>query len=144
MLHHGGMRFGDGPEGDRRRRTRPHGQPPFGSWAGKRKIPVLPRGISMTSPSEKPAPPPGVRLEGSTDALPLSPALGVSLDATRMPRRSTLVDRRVLRITAVSVVLGVAAALIAQVLTSLIGLVTNLAFYGRVSTAFSSPAGNHL
>jgi H+/Cl- antiporter ClcA len=98
----------------------------------------------MTPPTEKPAPPPGVRLEGSTDALPLSPALGVSLDVTRMPRRSTLVDRRVLRITAVSVVLGVAAAFIAQILTALIGLVTNLAFYGRVSTEFSSPAGHHL
>ncbi len=98
----------------------------------------------MTSETEKPASPPGVRLEGSTDALPLSPSLGVTLDATRMPRRSTLVDRRVLRITAVAVLLGVAAAFIARILTALIGLVTNLAFYGRVSTAFSSPADNHL
>ena len=98
----------------------------------------------MAPNTEKPAPPPGVRLEGSTDALPLSPSLGVSLDATRMPRRSTLVDRRVLRITAVALVLGVAAAGIAQLLTALIGLVTNLAFYGRWSTAFSSPAGNQL
>lgn len=81
-----------------------------------------------------------VRTEGSTDALPLSPSLGVTLDAARMPRRSTLVDRRVLRITAVAVVLGAAAAVIAKLLTMLIGLVTNLAFYGRWSTAFSSPA----
>ncbi|KRE89875.1 chloride channel protein [Frateuria sp. Soil773] len=98
----------------------------------------------MTSETEKPAAPPGVRLEGSTDALPLSPSLGATLDATRMPRRSTLVDRRVLRITVVAVALGVAAAFIAQVLTALIGLVTNLAFYGRLSTGFSSPAGHHL
>jgi H+/Cl- antiporter ClcA len=98
----------------------------------------------MTSPTEKPAHPPGVRLEGSTDALPLSPSLGVTLDATRMPRRSTLIDRRVLRITLVAVVLGVAAAFIAQLLTALIGVVTNVAFYGRWSTDFSSPAGNHL
>jgi H+/Cl- antiporter ClcA len=98
----------------------------------------------MTSSNDASAPPPGVRLEGSTDALPLSPSLGVALDATRMPRRSTLVDRRVVRITAVAVVLGVAAALIAQLLTALIGLVTNIAFYGRWSTDFSSPAGHHL
>jgi H+/Cl- antiporter ClcA len=85
-----------------------------------------------------------VRTEGSTDALPLAPAMSVTLDATHMPRRSTLVDRRILRITAVAVVLGVAAAFIAMLLKSLIGLVTNLAFYGTVSTAFSSPADNHL
>ena len=98
----------------------------------------------MTPETESPVGHTNVRLEGSTDALPLSPSLGVALDATRMPRRSTLVDRRVLRITAVAVVLGVAAAFIARVLTALIGLVTNLAFYGRISTAFSSPANHHL
>jgi H+/Cl- antiporter ClcA len=98
----------------------------------------------MISETHKQAAPPGVRLEGSTDALPLSPSLGVTLDATRMPRRSTLVDRRVLLITVVAVLLGVAAAFIARLLTALIGLVTNLAFYGRVSTTFSSPADNHL
>jgi H+/Cl- antiporter ClcA len=98
----------------------------------------------MTSATDKPASPSSVRLEGSTDALPLSPSLGTTLDATRMPRRSTLVDHRVLRVTLVAVVLGVAAAFIAQLLTALIGLVTNLAFYGRVSAAFSSPGDNHL
>jgi H+/Cl- antiporter ClcA len=49
-----------------------------------------------------------------------------------------------MRITAVAIGLGVAAAFIAALLKSLIGLVTNLAFYGTVSTAFSSPAGNQL
>jgi len=95
----------------------------------------------MTPTNDAPAGSANVRTDGSTDALPLAPALGAALDATRMPRRSTLVDRRVLRITLVSIVLGVLAALIASVLTALIGLVTNLAFYGRWSTAFSSPAG---
>ncbi|GAB2535945.1 chloride channel protein [Rhodanobacter koreensis] len=94
----------------------------------------------MTSVHDNEPGHPGVRTEGSTDALPLAPGMSASLDAARMPRRSTLVDRRVLRITAVSVVLGVLAALIAKLLTALIGVVTNLAFYGRWSTAFSSPA----
>jgi len=94
----------------------------------------------MTSPADNPPGYADVRTEGSTDALPLSPSLGATLDAAKMPRRSTLVDRRVLRITAVSVVLGIGAALIAKILTMLIGLITNLAFYGRVSTAFSAPA----
>ncbi|NYT54312.1 chloride channel protein [Eoetvoesia caeni] len=57
-----------------------------------------------------------------------------------MPRRSTLIDRRVLRIIGISMVLGAAAGLIAKVLMVLIGLITNLAFYGRWSTEFSAPA----
>jgi H+/Cl- antiporter ClcA len=85
-----------------------------------------------------------VRIEGSTDALPVAPALGLSLDAARMPRKSTLVDKRVLLVTALAVLIAFGAALIAQLLTALIGLVTNLSFYGRWSTAFSSPADNHL
>ncbi|OOG59586.1 chloride channel protein [Rhodanobacter sp. C03] len=94
----------------------------------------------MTAANENEPGHPGVRTEGSTDALPLAPSMSASLDAARMPRRSTLVDKRVLRITAVSIVLGALAAVIAKLLTALIGLVTNLAFYGRWSTAFSSPA----
>ena len=61
-----------------------------------------------------------------------------------MPRRSTLVDPRVMLITALAIALGVAAAFIAQLLVALIALVTNLAFYGRLSTATVSPAGHHL
>jgi H+/Cl- antiporter ClcA len=44
----------------------------------------------------------------------------------------------------VAIGLGVAAGFVAPALTALIGLVTNLSFYGRISTAFVSPAGNHL
>jgi H+/Cl- antiporter ClcA/CBS domain-containing protein len=55
-----------------------------------------------------------------------------------------MVDRRVVFISAVSIALALTASVVAQLLTRLIGLVTNLAFYGRVSTSFSSPAGNHL
>ncbi len=89
-------------------------------------------------------PPSRVENSATTDALPISPSLGLALDAAHMPRRSTLVDRRVVFIAAVAIVIAIAAALIAQILTALIGLVTNLAFYGRWSTAFVSPAQNHL
>ncbi|HEU5080363.1 MAG TPA: chloride channel protein [Opitutaceae bacterium] len=44
----------------------------------------------------------------------------------------------------VAIVLGVLSGLVAPALTHLIGLVTNLSFYGRFSSAFVSPAGNHL
>ena len=69
-----------------------------------------------------------MRTEGSTDALPVAPALGLSLDAARMPRKSTLVDKRVLLVTALAILIAFAAALIAQLLTALIGFVTNIAF----------------
>jgi H+/Cl- antiporter ClcA len=47
-------------------------------------------------------------------------------------------------ISFVAIGLGVLAGLVAPALTHLIGLVTNVSFYGRVSTEFVSPAGNHL
>ncbi|HTB79484.1 MAG TPA: chloride channel protein [Opitutaceae bacterium] len=47
-------------------------------------------------------------------------------------------------ISVVAVGLGILAGFIAPALTHLIGFVTNLAFYGRISTAFISPAENRL
>lgn len=89
-------------------------------------------------------PHPHLRDEASTDALPVSPALGASLDAARMPRRSTLVEPRVLFVCALAMLLGVAAAFIARILVALISLVTNAAFYGRWSMENVQPAGHHL
>jgi CIC family chloride channel protein len=54
------------------------------------------------------------------------------------------VDRRVVWITALAIGLGLTAGLIARVLTATIGIITNLVFYGRWSTSFVGPAGNHL
>ncbi|HET6546156.1 MAG TPA: chloride channel protein [Rhodanobacteraceae bacterium] len=85
-----------------------------------------------------------VETTGTTDALPVAPGLGAVFDAARVPRKSTLVDRRVVLVTAVAVVLGAAAALVAQVLLALIGFITNAAFYGRASTALVQPADHHL
>ena len=87
---------------------------------------------------------PHLRDESSTDALPVSPALGVSLDAARMPRRSTLLEPRILLVCIAAIALGVAAAFIARLLVALIALVTNLAFYGRWSLQDVSPAGHAL
>ncbi|MGN6113573.1 MAG: chloride channel protein [Luteimonas sp.] len=87
---------------------------------------------------------PHLRDEAITGALPVAPALGDSLDAASMPRRSTLVEPRVLLLCAVAIALGVGAAFIARLLVALIALVTNAAFYGRWSVETVSPAGNHL
>lgn len=81
---------------------------------------------------------------GGGEALPVSPALGDVLDSVQVPGAVAPVSRRVLLISLMAVLLAVAAALVARLLTGLIGIVTNLAFYGRWSSEFSSPAGHHL
>src|SRR5438046_1461646 len=60
------------------------------------------------------------------------------------PAESVPVDRRTLVICALGLVIAGFAALLAEVLRALMGLVTSVAFYGRPSTAFVPPAGNHL
>lgn len=76
--------------------------------------------------------------------LPIAPSLEPELQREVLPATPYLADRRTLFITSLATGLGLLAVVISRALTSLIGLVTNLAYYGRVSTAFSSPAGHHL
>src|SRR3954469_9834784 len=80
----------------------------------------------------------------TTEGLPVAPSLGPELSEARIPPERALVDRRVVFICLLSVVIAGIAGVVAQVLTRLIGLVTNLAFYGRLSASFSSPAANQL
>ncbi|MCU1281872.1 MAG: Chloride channel protein [bacterium] len=80
----------------------------------------------------------------TTEALPIAPSLAPALAAAHLPPRSTLVDGRVVFICALAIAVAACAGAIAQALTRLIGLFTNLFFYGRLSTAFVSPAGHHL
>jgi H+/Cl- antiporter ClcA/CBS domain-containing protein len=77
-------------------------------------------------------------------SVPLAPSLDPTLAAAHMPRQFRPLDRRVVWISFVAMLLGAAAAVVAKLLTALIGLITNLSFYGRVSSAFVSPADNHL
>src|SRR6202167_4571685 len=51
---------------------------------------------------------------------------------------------RVLPISALAIFIGVVCAYVALALLRLIGLFTNLFYFGRWSTALVSPAGNHL
>jgi CIC family chloride channel protein len=70
--------------------------------------------------------------------------------AAHKPNRSwdTLGDftttTRVLPISALALMIGVLASFVALALLRLIGLFTNLFYFGRWSTALVSPAGNHL
>ncbi len=80
----------------------------------------------------------------TTEGVPVAPSLAPSLVNASMPVERAPIDARVVRICAWAVVLAFATGFIAQLLVRVIGLVTNLAFYGRFSTEFTSPAGNHL
>ncbi len=80
----------------------------------------------------------------TTEGLPIAPSLGPALQSEELPKGDTLVDKRVLLISALAMTVAIAAGIIAQGLVLLIGLITNLAFYGRVTAEFVSPAGNHL
>jgi chloride channel protein, CIC family len=62
----------------------------------------------------------------------------------RIPLERSLIDRRVVLLCAWSVLLALATGFIAQGLVRVIGLVTNLAFYGRWSFDFVSPADHRL
>src|SRR5690625_4278746 len=94
----------------------------------------------MSSPQAENPEHASIRVEGSTDALPVAPALGLSLDAARMPRKSTLVTRRILLISALAVVLGAVASGVAQLLMLLINVITDLVFYGTVADIFGPDA----
>jgi len=53
-------------------------------------------------------------------------------------------DKRVLVLSLMAIIIGALSAVVAQLLVGLIAAITNLSFYGRLSTTFSSPANNHL
>ncbi|HKF56722.1 MAG TPA: chloride channel protein [Blastocatellia bacterium] len=53
-------------------------------------------------------------------------------------------DLRVILLSLMAVAIGGISALVAYALVWLIGLITNISFYGRLSSAFVSPASNNL
>ena len=86
------------------------------------------------------------RLEdaATADGIAVAPELAAPLAAVSAPRRHPRVDRRTVGICGVSIAVAIAAGFVAEFLTRLIGLITNLAFYGRLEARFTSPAANHL
>ena len=80
----------------------------------------------------------------TTGGLPVAPSLGPALDAAHVTHERAENHRRIVFISALAIVVAFGAGFVAVILMRLIGLITNLSFYGRFSTAFSSPADNHL
>jgi chloride channel protein, CIC family len=75
--------------------------------------------------------------------VPVAPSLEAAVSELRLPR-ATERNGRILLLSGLAAGVAILAAIAARLLTSLIGLITNLAFYGTWSAAFSSPANNHL
>lgn len=80
----------------------------------------------------------------TSEGLPVDSSLGPTIESARIPVEKSPIDRRTVILCAWSILLAVATGFIAQSLIGIIGFCTNLAFYGRLSTAFVSPAGNKL
>jgi H+/Cl- antiporter ClcA/predicted transcriptional regulator len=70
--------------------------------------------------------------------------MGPTLESMRVPRQDEGNRHRTLVISAIAVGIACFAALAAEALIALIGLITNLGFYGRFSFAFTSPRDNTL
>ncbi|MGA9521609.1 MAG: chloride channel protein [Myxococcaceae bacterium] len=80
----------------------------------------------------------------TTEGLPIAPSLGPGLASVLQPREVEPVDRRIVLMSALAVALALAAAAVARLLTWLILLITNVAWYGRLSLEEVGPAGNTL
>jgi H+/Cl- antiporter ClcA/CBS domain-containing protein len=79
-----------------------------------------------------------------TEGLPVAVGLAVTLENANVPHQPTLVNRRTLVVSLLAILLGIASGYIALFLQALIGLITNLVFYGRISFKMITPFDNHL
>jgi chloride channel protein, CIC family len=82
-------------------------------------------------------------ISGDRNSIPVSPALDDVLESVRAPREEPVISSRVLYIATIAVGIGLLGGVVAVVLSGFIGFITNLAFYGRVSTQLVAPAGGH-
>lgn len=74
-----------------------------------------------------------VESSSTTEGLPVSPSLGMTLEAATVPQRRTVMDRRVVLMCLISIGVALVAGFVAHGLILLINLITHLSFFGRVS-----------
>jgi CIC family chloride channel protein len=80
-------------------------------------------------------------------ALPVSPGLAEEealLPELQVPPDIAPVDRRTVLIAGLAILIALGAGLVAQLLTALIALITNVAFYHTLSLTPRSPGGAHV
>lgn len=80
----------------------------------------------------------------AAEGLPVAPSLEPALATIQAPPEYRPVDKRVAVIALLAMAIGAGGAVVATVLTDLIGLITNIAYYGRWSLKFSPPTTAHL
>jgi chloride channel protein, CIC family len=78
------------------------------------------------------------------NGIPISPSLRPTLEAEHVQPLPAHNKKRLLIIAALAVLVAVAISFIAKLLVYLIDLVTNISFFGVLSTEYMSPAGNTL
>ncbi|HEX6939926.1 MAG TPA: chloride channel protein [Longimicrobiales bacterium] len=71
--------------------------------------------------------------------LLVAPSMDAALASVHTPREDTAVGRRVVRIAAIAVVVGIAGGFVAEALLRLIGLITNLVFFRQVGFELLPP-----
>ena len=74
--------------------------------------------------------------------LEIAPSMDPALASVALPREDPVVGIRVVRLAALSIGIGIAGGFVAKALLLLIGLITNVAFYSRLSADFVSPTAN--
>ncbi len=89
----------------------------------------------MTSPENR---------GSTTEGVGVSPSLGPILEYEQLTAHATLFGRDVWRLAGLSILIGIVATAAAMALLRLIGLLTNLCFYGRFSFSFADPTSAHL
>ncbi|HKB78409.1 MAG TPA: chloride channel protein [Thermoanaerobaculia bacterium] len=87
---------------------------------------------------------PEIERAATTEGVPVAPSAADAIQSARIPLERTLIDARIVLLCVWSVGVAIVTGFVAQALMAIIGLITNISFYGRFSFAFSSPANNHL
>jgi H+/Cl- antiporter ClcA/CBS domain-containing protein len=95
---------------------------------------------------ELPKKPPQDSLSHSTrtEGLPVAAGFGATLDYANVPQQSILVDRRIILVSALAVLLGIACGYMAQLLQNVIGFITTISFYGKPSFDAAPMVDNHM
>lgn len=78
------------------------------------------------------------------NGIPVSVSLSDSLERARVTPPPAGNKQRTLRISIYAILIAAVVSVVAKALVMLINAVTNLSFFGKLSTAFQSPANNHL
>jgi H+/Cl- antiporter ClcA/CBS domain-containing protein len=85
----------------------------------------------------------GINAIGTDGALPVSPGLAEEeayLDL-ELPPESAPVDRRTALMAGLAIIVAIGAGLVAQLLTALIAVITNISYYHTLSFSLRSPGG---